>query len=189
MHNFFIPLFKKKSDYKIFCIGFFKTGTNSLSEALSILGYRTGHFLRAGKMPKQGWIEYIKKLNYDAYTDSPMPRKDLYKKLDEAFPNSKFILTIRDNKSLEKSILNYFKGTSGEIKDSEQLERAIKRYDEHNREIIDYFQKKPSQLLIMNLFEGDGWDKLCGFLDKPIPKRPFPHKNKGRYKRSDVSDL
>jgi len=23
----------------------------------------------------------------------------------------------------------------------------------------------------------DGWDPLCKFLDKPVPKKPFPHKN------------
>lgn len=183
LHHFCLPLFKKKSNNKIFCIGFFKTGTNSLSKALSILGFRTGHLLRAGKKPEEGWMEYIKKLKYDAYTDSPMPIKDFYKQLYKTFPNSKFILTIRDKKSLEKSLLNYFKDTKWEIKNSEELEKIIKEYEEHNKDVMCYFQKSPSQLLVMNIFEGDGWGKLCSFLGKPIPKKPFPHKNKGRYKK------
>lgn len=182
LHHFFVQLFRKKSDYKIFCIGFYKTGTNSLSKALAILGYRSGHLINAKHEPKGGWLKYIKKLKYDAYADYPMSEKDFYKQLDKTYPNSKFILTIRDKKSFEKSYLNYFEGSPLEIKNSEELEKVIKEYEEHNKDVISYFQKNPSQLLVMDVFEGDGWEKLCGFLGKSIPEKPFPHKNKGRYK-------
>jgi len=46
-----------------------------------------------------------------------------------------------------------------------------------------FFQDKPSQLLIMNIFEGDGWDKLCPFLHKPVSRKPFLHKRKEKYKK------
>lgn len=183
LHHLFVQLFRKKSDYKIFCIGFYKTGTNSVSKALTILGYRSGHLINGAYEPKNGWLEYIKKLKYDTYADYPLPEKDFYKKLDKTFPNSKFILTIRDKKSFEKSYLNYFEGSPWAIKNSEELKKVIKEYEEHNEDVISYFQKNPSQLLVMNVFEGDGWEKLCGFLGKPIPKKLFPHKNKGRYKK------
>jgi tetratricopeptide (TPR) repeat protein len=37
----------------------------------------------------------------------------------------------------------------------------------------------PSRLLVFNLFTGDGWEKLCRFVDRPAPSVPFPAENKG----------
>ena len=31
----------------------------------------------------------------------------------------------------------------------------------------------------MNITQGDGWDKLCPYLNKDIPDTAFPHSNKG----------
>jgi len=38
------------------------------------------------------------------------------------------------------------------------------------------------KLLVINIFDGDGWDKICSFLNEPIPNVPFPHQNKGIYR-------
>ena len=180
LHQFFIPLLKKKSDHKVFCVGTWKTGTTSIYQSLTILGYRTGRLLRGGNKPKCGWIEYIKKSNYDAFTDDPI--SFLYKELDGMYPNSKFILTIRDKESYIKSYYNYFEGTELEKK-PEEKEKILKEYDKHNNEVKDYFKGRPDKLLTINVVGGDGWEKLCNFLGKPIPETPFPHKNKGRYKK------
>jgi hypothetical protein len=185
LHHFLIPLFRKKNDPKVFCIGDVKTGTTSVSKALSILGYRSVHWPRLGVKPKDGWIQYIKKCNYDAYADWPMIKGELYQEIDKEIPNSKFILTMRGKESFEKSYVNYFKGTSWEIKNPQQLKQILQKYEERNKQIIEYFKDKPSQLLVMNIIEGDGWDKLCNFLDKPIPNKPFPNKNKGKYKKEN----
>jgi hypothetical protein len=29
----------------------------------------------------------------------------------------------------------------------------------------------------MNICDGEGWEKLCSFLNKPIPDVPFPKEN------------
>ena len=50
-------------------------------------------------------------------------------------------------------------------------------WDNHIIGIESYFRDK-SNLLVMNIFEGDGWEKLCEFLDKPIPNIEFPHEHK-----------
>ena len=34
--------------------------------------------------------------------------------------------------------------------------------------------KNENNLLIMDITKGDGWSKLCNFLNKPIPNKPFP---------------
>ena len=33
------------------------------------------------------------------------------------------------------------------------------------------------RLLVMDIIAGDGWDKLCPFLGKPVPEAAFPHRN------------
>ena len=97
------------------------------------------------------------------------------------YPNSKYILTIRDSDSLIKSNRNFYKNSPWEGL-SEPLEEGIKEYEKRNKQIIQYFKNRPSQLLILDIVKGDNWEHLCKFLDKPIPKKPFPHKNIGKYK-------
>ena len=179
-HHFFIRLIRKKSGHKVFCIGFWKTGTTSIYQALNILGYRAGRLIHVGKEPKQGWLTYIKKCYYDAYTDDPM--SFIYKELDAVFPNSKFILTERDNQSFAKSYINYFEGTEFE-KTSDEVEEVLEKYEKHNQEVRDFFKDRKDQLLVINVIGGEGWENLCPFLNKPNPKKPFPHKNKGRYRK------
>ena len=182
IHNFIIPLYKKKNDHRVFCIGDVKTGTSTLAKALSILGYRSIQWIQVSK-PKNGWIQYLKKSNFDAFSDHPMYENGLYKELDKAFPDCKFILTIRDTKSWVKSYNNYFKDSPWEITNPKTMENRIKEYEKRNNDIIEYFKDRPSRLLILNLMNGDGWNNLCNFLNKPIPDKPFPHKNKGKYNK------
>ena len=56
----------------------------------------------------------------------------------------------------------------------------------HNEEVRAYFGDS-DDFLEFSIEEGDGWEKLCRFLDKPVPNVPFPHKNKGLhfYNRRD----
>ena len=35
----------------------------------------------------------------------------------------------------------------------------------------------------MNICAGDGWERLCEFLDVPVPDVPFPRENVGKFKR------
>ena len=110
---------------------------------------------------------------------------DFYKKIYESFTDDKFILTIRDTSSFTKSYINYLKGSPWEenVINNKKLRTIVTNYEDRNRQIIKYFKNESSKLLVMNIIDGDGWSKLCSFLDKSIPKKPFPHKNKAwRYK-------
>ena len=164
----------------MFCVGFWKTGTTSIYQAFTLLGYRAGRLINVGKEPKQGWIPYIKKCNYDAFTDDPM--SFIFKELDKTFPGSKFILTERDKKSFAKSYINYFEGTEFE-KSPDEVDEILEKYEKHNQDVKDYFKDRPDDLLVIDVIGGEGWEKLCPFLDKPVPSQPFPHKNKGRYRK------
>ena len=87
---------------KVFCIGMNKSGTTSLQTLLSDHGYTIGNQLEGEMLLKNfenmenGTIKaYFSKC--DAHQDVPCSLPNFYKRLDHIFPNSKFILTIRDN--------------------------------------------------------------------------------------------
>jgi hypothetical protein len=48
-------------------------------------------------------------------------------------------------------------------------------YETHERNVREYFADRPKDLLILDVVRGDGWDKLCQFLGRDLPKVPFPH--------------
>ena len=54
----------------------------------------------------------------------------------------------------------------------------IEKYNKHNENMKQY------NPLVVCWESGDGWYPLCTFLDKPIPKVPFPHLNKQNYDNS-----
>ncbi|TQD33807.1 sulfotransferase [Haloflavibacter putidus] len=87
---------------KVFGIGLNKTGTTSLTKAMSGLGYRVGDQYNALKdfesYQKRDFkpiIKYCKTAQF--FQDIPFSLPFTYVILDHYFPNSKFILTIRDN--------------------------------------------------------------------------------------------
>ena len=87
---------------RLFGIGMHKTATQSLHAAMTILGFKSGHWENA-HWAKSIWTE-TRELGKSPtlekfYTVSDMPIPQLYKELDRGYPNSKFILTIRDEKN------------------------------------------------------------------------------------------
>lgn len=171
---------------KVFGIGFHKTGTSSLAEALRILGYTvTGPNGVEDPEIARNLIPMVMKLTqeFDAFQDNPWPI--VFREMDEACPGSKFILTIRNDKQWINSVCNHFGKKStpmrkfiyglGYPKGNERI--YLKRYNDHNKEVLKYFDSRPHDLLVMDITKGDGWEKLCGFLGHDIPKRPFPKAN------------
>ena len=53
----------------------------------------------------------------------------------------------------------------------------IARYERHNREVMEYFKDRSEQLLVLNITAGEGWTKLCPFLNEQIPSISFPCAN------------
>lgn len=171
---------------KIFCIGFHKTGTKSLAAALNRLGYRvTGpNGLTDPDIETNVYaMAYDLVERYDAFQDNPWPI--LYKELDTNYPDSKFILTLRDSESWIKSQVDHFgyhetpmrKWIYGAGCPKGNENTYIERFERHNKEVQDYFRARPQDLLIMDLAKADGWEKLCSFLRADIPNAPFPHAN------------
>ncbi len=91
-----------KSEPKVFCIGFNKTGTTSVQRSLVDLGYVVGNQRTAERLLYSYRArEYFRIRNYcrtaEAFQDIPFSLPYLYVYLDQVFPNSKFVLTVRDS--------------------------------------------------------------------------------------------
>jgi hypothetical protein len=56
-------------------------------------------------------------------------------------------------------------------------EAWLVRYDAHNTAVREHFSACPDRLLVMNIADGDGWERLCSFLGMSVRRTPFPNKN------------
>jgi hypothetical protein len=116
-----------------------------------------------------------------------------YPQFDEEYPDSKFILTVRDIDAWLESTKRHFRGVEredrvvGDILYSEahwmraavygtlKWDRSVfrQRYYTHHTAVMNYFKGRDN-LLVMDICAGDGWEKLCPFLGLDIPNRRFP---------------
>lgn len=174
---------------KVFNIGFNKSGTTSLANAMDILGYKSIHWKlgddrltdimlenrKAGRDLLIGLeqFEFLSDFSGDLF----------YKDLDKQCPGSKFILTVRDMDSwLESRKKHVIRNQNNPDYKYNFLKVDIEGWKTHRerleKEIKEYFKDRPDDLLIIDILGGDGWDKLCKFLSKEVPKVPFPNLNK-----------
>lgn len=174
---------------KIVCVGVGRTGSTSMGKAFKILGYKTtgcnSHFWR--NMVYNRYLEDIYETidHYDAFHDRPW--RSLYKYIDQKFPGSKFVYTYRDMTECAKSYWRKFRKTELLHLDCDDKEapdwyiRARRReLRDREQKILKYFDGYDEDFLRFNVWAGDGWEKLCRFLNKPIPDVPFPHEHRSR---------
>ncbi len=175
---------------KVFEVGMAKTGTTSLGDAFKILGFRhKGWDPKLFDQCQNGDYEetFIVANEYEAFEDGPWHDFDLYKKFDKLFPNSKFILLERNINDWIRSHENHFseKVNANNIKEKYLIKdyKSLKKqfeidYCTHYKKVKDYFEDRQNDLLVMRICDGDGWEKLCSFLEIPIPQVAFPYSAK-----------
>ena len=193
---------------KIFGIGFPKTATSSLGQALAILDYRSVH--DPYEILPRFFPDELKNFAYDP---DILDNHDafagvvclVYRELDQAYPGSRFILTVRDEDSWIRSLRGHlFPRAKATQNDSliplqpftrssmfngdlwfidEHAADYLQRYRDFNRGVMDYFKGRDN-LLVMDIQKGDGWEKLCTFLGCDIPSEPFPWKNRRSLRRT-----
>lgn len=184
---------------KVFAIGLPKTGTSSLNEALTIMGYRSLHNPLDFRLLsyREGIYKYSRD-DWDAITNFG---EHFYPQLDLSYPNSKFILTIRNKEQWLKSSEKWFNNPPQyPWKDYQPIletfgcmefnyNRFSYVYDFHLKNVRDYFKNKPNDLLILNINDGNPWLKICHFLRQPIPNIPYPNLNRGFSKETSRSGI
>lgn len=196
-----------KTDFKIFGLGLSKTGTSSLEEALNILGFPTIHYpfdLATYNELRRGEYKLSILQQYRGIVDIPVA--PYYAQLDKAYPGSKFILTVRNIESWLKSAEKHWElmmkwwhnypefkkfhefigaAVYGSIEFNEGRFRFV--YNTHVKNVIDYFSGRDNDLLVIDICSGEGWKKLCEFLQVPLPEVPFPHANEWMHKLMEAT--
>jgi hypothetical protein len=191
---------------KIFAIGLSRTGTSSITRALELLGYSVVHFPH-DEVSRTEIGNYIRnptqllKLslldNIDALTDTPVSAT--YKALDRTYPASRFILTTRDKpawldscqaywdqvlqpllKTRDEDVAAYICLINKAVYGIEHFDPVVfsAAYDRHVTSVQQYFKSRPSDFLSIDICCGEGWPKLCEYLQVSQFGEIFPHENK-----------
>ena len=185
---------------KVIGTGFGRTGTESMRNALNILGVGPTHhmfelgeesslrplWLGLAKGAKPDWDNLFK--GYTACVD--WPSAFYWRTLIDVYPEAKVILTMRSAEScwlsFEATLLKYIQSgddpqglaqllVADQVFDGRPGDRdhAISVYNKNVTDVIDTVPQE--RLLIHNL--GDGWQPLCEWLDLPVPSLDYPSGN------------
>ena len=177
---------------KVFGIGLPKTGTVSLQKCLTGMGFRTLHF------PEYFLKDVYINGNYewpDTWDAIVNFGETFYASLDEQYPNSKFIYTMRSVEDWLKSVEKHFKqwgkhkpyqlpmiDVFGSLVYNEARCREL--YETHYSSIHHYFytkydsiEKFKGKLLVLRLENNDVSEKLAKFLGKSAVEFPHLHRS------------
>ena len=156
---------------KLFCIGLGRTATSSLSVALLKLGYEVWHCPILND--SDNIRNYVNK--FDALTELPFCCDYNFKDFYNMYPDAQFILTTRNEDKWLNSTIKYkrmmdiiidkFPGYGMFTKNFKKFDFSIDSFRKYNKDVIDFFEDKQDQLLVMNIPDGDGYEKLCKFLN------------------------
>ena len=174
---------------RIFNIGLNRAGTTSFTEGLNLLGIPSAHHKHDGvclydSMVRNGRAGRQLLHGLDQYQGfSDFGARNLYRFLDQQYPYSKFILTIRELESwldsrerkVEKNLSSPHYHHSFRSVDREGW---TKHRAEYLAELERHFSRRPGDLLSIDIPAGEGWEKLCPFLGMSAPDVPFPYKNR-----------
>jgi len=212
--KYYLNVFRLRGRTKYFCIGKNKTGTTSIAKAFEKLGYQVGEQRLAQMLLR----EYVNRdfepiVSYcrsaEVFQDSPFSYPETYIHMDEAFPGSKFILTVRDSgeqwyDSLVrfhaerfgkgevptaqdlKSAPNLWKGRAWESNralynspesDPYNREILINHYHRHNESIREYFHKRSTDFIEINVARKEDYRRFVEFIGADSADVDFPWEN------------
>ena len=186
---------------KIFGIGLNKTGTKTLAKCLDVLGCGKHVSCRGDLLAKfrEGSLNEIFSVidQNNTFEDWPWPL--MYRELFFRYGDSaRYILTKRSSAnvwleslkrhSLRTPVNKHCRFLAYGFNYPNGRERYhLDFYERHNLEIREFFSHHNAEHLLLELSfdSGDDWEKLCTFLDKPVPNSSFPHENKGSVSLSE----
>lgn len=205
MINFISQALKRMADVdypstageKVFCIGLSRTGTSSLNDALTTLGYSSVHWHNPITSNILRESDYF---FFDAFSDITVTAE--FETLFYQFPNSKFIYTKRNPKDWEHSISTHYY-RQHRVRSIKELDSAKFRnrlsgrawksesslytnydcwqsaYKAHDQRVNHFFSGlAKDRLLTLDIEKGLTWSSLCSYLGRDVPNIAFPHANK-----------
>jgi len=185
---------------RVFGVGLNKTGTSSLKRCWEMLGI--------GPIPSQKEVARARIIapaledrnfapalafaeDYRGLEDRPWNVGDIHHHLHQRFPDSLFVLTVRDEEAWWQSVYRWITVEKPIVQkrylrhfEVDEISRAgfIEAYRRHNAAVLAYFENTaPDRLLVLEIGAGDEWQKICAFFERPVPPVPFPHVNRQAY--------
>jgi hypothetical protein len=190
-------------DGKIFGIGFYKTGTTTLYDALRTLGYNTVNGDKPGSYPgADDGATLTRRIDagdfrlptfemFDAFTDNPYFR--IWREIYAFYPEARYILTVRDEEQWIASCVKFFRHRrirpmrvwmfgpqANPARDAASRQAWLEAYRAHNAAVRAHFAGRPQQFLEFDPTRETSWIRLCAFLGAPVPDVPWPHANPTR---------
>lgn len=183
--------------YKVFAIGFYKTGTTSIYKLFAGFGLSAmdGPHWRKNE---QWSIHY----QFQAFSDGP---PEDFRHLDATFPRSKFILNVRDLDEWLDSRVEHVrfrrkdpkyksKMSQGKEPDVDMLVSWIQRRQKYHLDVLSYFHDRPSDLMVVNYISNEkGAELIAGFLGfdtdgiaKPYERSTPKTRTQGRLRNSSL---
>jgi uncharacterized protein YndB with AHSA1/START domain len=179
--------------------GYGRTGTDSMREALNILGFGPCHHMfevTDNPVMKARWRAFMQEGNadwtslFEGYRSCvDWPSAHYWRDLVEVYPQARVVLTWRDPDSwwtsFESTILRFVQSTedraSVAVKVIEKAfgDQAADRgqmmaaYEAH---VSDVIATVPEDRLLVHRL-GDGWEPLCAHLGVGVPSVPYPSRN------------
>ena len=207
---------------KIICAGVGKTGTKSIAKALRHLGLTVFDWEEQTFDFQDHWVDVfqngaqldVKRVYQHADAIVDAPGNFFWEEILEAYPDSKVILSEREEDSWLKSAVNQLQVIEAVISRrflcvlsptsrkrlfvTYSVINALvgsanpksgfilrKRYREHNHRVKSLVP--PEKLLVYNVKQG--WKPLCDFLGCEVPTVAFPHENiKGEIAEAPLSE-
>lgn len=175
----------KKVNDKIICVGLNKTGTSSLTRSLKNIGLITwddanrryslnfSHFSFSNKNVGTT-IDLIEKTEVDFFQDIPFSCPGISERIINIFPQSKYILTVREG--VEKwvsSVKNFWEPYFKNDKFTPNAINWAKNYHYDRGQI-------PELSYLLPMFETWGLDKYEGTIDEKLAQVYINHNNSVR---------
>ena len=191
---------------EVFGAGVGRTGTYSLKLAINQLGFGPCHHmeevLHSMSVHVPLWVAALEgapdwRAIYDGYASAvDWPTARFFQELNEAYPQAKFVLTVRSPESWAASFSHTIQKLVAEraqapdemrewlemaatvisqtgFSDSLGEDQLMARFVAHNEAVRAAI---PADRLLE--FEvKQGWQPLCDFLGVPVPDEPFPRSN------------
>ena len=175
---------------RIFILGMPKTGLSTIMGALQSKGYKVcsspnriyGRNIAELKASFRKKVKQELYTKYDVFLDLPWQLE--YKWLFQNFPNSYFILTVRETESWLKSYMLQFSGSHqalhywafGDAVFEARSEEIKVFYESFNKEVKQFFEGK-NKFTVLNMPDQLTWDSLGLAIGEDLGSGALPLRN------------
>ena len=162
---------------KVFAIGENKSGTTSLHRIFQDLGYRSYHGTKWRNTSRPAMYRF-----YDSFCDGT---PDDFRRLDQMFPNARFILQVRDLDTWIDSRLEHIRRLPPNklrhplwTVEESSIRAWVTLRNAYHIDVLTHFKDRPQDLLLINYIrDPEAADKIAAFLGHPVAGDK-PHANR-----------